>query len=98
MQKAINFNVSIVSVKRNDCKVHFFHINKDDAMSITKTLLNEKKGIIIIFFSLYIKMIETIYYQRNRETMVKREKDYYQNKKEVLRKRAENKYRIIVRR
>ena len=47
------------------------------------------------FFSLYIKMSETTYYQRNRETMLKRAKDYYQNKKEVLRERAKNKYSWI---
>ena len=40
-------------------------------------------------------MNETTYYQRNRETMLKRAKDYYQNKKEVLRERAKNKYSWI---
>ena len=40
-------------------------------------------------------MSETTYYQRNRETMLKRAKDYYQNKKEVLRERAKNKYSWI---
>ena len=38
-------------------------------------------------------MSETTYYQRNRQTMLKRTKSYYQNKKEVLRERAKNKYR-----
>ena len=38
-------------------------------------------------------MGETTYYQRNRETMLKRAKDYYQNKKELLIERANNKYR-----
>ena len=33
-------------------------------------------------------MKETTYYQRNRETMLKKAKDYYQNKKEVLIERA----------
>ena len=30
-------------------------------------------------------MIETTYYQRNKEVMLKRAKEYYQNNKEVLR-------------
>ena len=30
-------------------------------------------------------MIETTYYQRNKEVMPKRAKEYYQNNKEVLR-------------
>ena len=40
-------------------------------------------------------MSETTYYQRNKETMLKRSKDCYQNKKEVLRERAKNKYREL---
>ena len=30
-------------------------------------------------------MIETTYYQRNKEVMLKRAKEYYQNNREVLR-------------
>ena len=40
-------------------------------------------------------MSGTTYYQRNRETMLKRAKCCYQNKKEALRKRAKNKYRQL---
>ena len=35
MQKAMNFNdVAIVSVKGNDYRIHFWYMNKDDAISI----------------------------------------------------------------
>ena len=44
---------------------------------------------------LYIKMIETTYYQKNRETMLNRAKDYYENNKEVFREKAKNKYRKL---
>ena len=40
---------------------------------------------------LYIKMDETTYYQRNKETILNRTKDYYENNKEVLREKAKNK-------
>ena len=46
MQKAINFNdVAIVSVKRSDYRIHFWHMSKDDAINIMKNSnLNEKSG------------------------------------------------------
>ena len=40
-------------------------------------------------------MVETTYYQRNRETVLNREKCYQENNKEVLRKKAKNKYRQL---
>ena len=40
-------------------------------------------------------MSETTYYQRNRETMLKRAKDYYKNNKEELREKTKNKYRKL---
>ena len=44
MQKAMRFNdVAIVSVKRNDYRIHFWYISKDDAINIIKNSnLNEK--------------------------------------------------------
>ena len=46
MQKAINFNdVAIVSVKGNDCKIHFWHMSQNDAINTMKNSnLNEKSG------------------------------------------------------
>ena len=44
---------------------------------------------------LYIKMPETTYYQRNRETVLNRAKYYYENNTEVLREKAKNKYREL---
>ena len=43
-------------------------------------------------FSLYKKMDNTTYYQRNREIMLNRAKDYYENAKERLKEQARNKY------
>ena len=34
MQKAMNFNVAIVSIKGNDYRIYFWYISKDDAISI----------------------------------------------------------------
>ena len=39
-------------------------------------------------------MIETTYYQRNREVMSNRANEYYQNR-EVLREKAGNKYKEL---
>ena len=46
MQKAISFNnVAIVSVKGNDYRIHFWYIDKDDAISIIhNSNLIDKKG------------------------------------------------------
>ena len=46
------------------------------------------------FFLLYVKIGETTYYQRNRETVLNRAKDY-ENNKEVLREKAKNKYKEL---
>ena len=43
--------------------------------------------------SLYTKMSETTYYQRNREIIINRAKEYYKNNKGVLKEKAKNKYR-----
>ena len=46
MQKSMIFNnVAIVSVKRSDYRIHFWHMSKDDAVNIMKNSnLNEKSG------------------------------------------------------
>ena len=48
MQKAMNFNdVSIASVKGSDTSIHFWHMRKDNAISIMKNSdLNEKNGLL----------------------------------------------------
>ena len=48
-----------------------------------------------LFFSLYKKVDNTTYYQRNGEIMLNRVKDYYENDKERLRQQARNKYRNL---
>ena len=53
MKKAINFNdVAIVSVKENDYRIHFWYMNKDDAINKMKTSAFIK---IIKFFIIYKK-------------------------------------------
>ena len=44
MQKAMNFNdVAIVSIKGNNCRIHFWYMNEIDAISImNNSSLNEK--------------------------------------------------------
>ena len=46
MQKAMSFNdVAIVSVKGSDCRIHFWYISKDDAISIMHNPdLSDKTG------------------------------------------------------
>ena len=40
-------------------------------------------------------MVETNYYQRNRETVLNKAKDYYEDNKEFLREKAKNKNREL---
>ena len=46
MQKAMNFSdIAIVSIKRNDCRIHFWYTSKNDAINIMKSFnLNKKSG------------------------------------------------------
>ena len=46
MQKTLNFkDVAIVSVKRNDYRIHFWYMSKDDSISImNNSSLNGKTG------------------------------------------------------
>ena len=48
MQKALNFNdVSIISIKRNDYRIYFWYMGKDEAISIMhNSSLNEKTGLL----------------------------------------------------
>ena len=43
MQKAMNFNdAAILSVRGNDYRIHFWHMSKDDAISVmNNSNLNE---------------------------------------------------------
>ena len=48
MQRAINFNdVTVVSIKRNDYRIHFWCMSKKDAIVLmTNSNLNDKNGIL----------------------------------------------------
>ena len=48
MQKAMNFNdVAIVSIKRNDCIIHFRYMSKNNAIVLmTNSNLKDKNGIL----------------------------------------------------
>ena len=52
MQKALNFDdISIASVKGSDNKIHFWCMNKDDAINILKSSnLNEESGLLLKVF------------------------------------------------
>ena len=55
MQKARIFNdVPIVSIKGRDCKINFWNMRKDDAISIMNNSNLNKKWIVIIFVFHYI--------------------------------------------
>ena len=47
------------------------------------------------FFTIYKKISEKTYYQRNRDVILNRAKDYYENDKERLREQARYKYRNL---
>ena len=42
----MNFSdIAIVSIKRNDCRIHFWYTSKNDAINIMKSFnLNKKSG------------------------------------------------------
>ena len=89
IQKIKNFIIAIVSLKGSDYRIHFWHMSKDEAINIMKNSnLDEKKKDYYKFLSLYIKMSETIYYQRNRETISNRAKQNYKSSKEKSRKKS----------
>ena len=78
----MNFNdVAIVSIKGSDYRIHFWYMSENDAINIMKNSDFLKKWIMINIFSLYIEMIETTYYQRNKEAILNRAKEYYENNK-----------------
>ena len=74
MQKAMTFDVAIVSVKGSNYRIHFWYTNKNDAINIMKNSnLNEKSGL-SYFFLLHIKLSETTYCLRNREAILNKAK------------------------
>ena len=77
----------IVYVKGSAYEIHFWYISKDDAINMINnhSLITKIK----IFFSLYIKMNNTTYYQRNKA------KEYYENNEERFRDQARNKYKNL---
>ena len=48
-----------------------------------------------LFFLLYIKISETTYCQRNRETILNRAKEYYKNNKERITGKQKDKSRKL---
>ena len=51
MQKAMSFNdVAIISIKESDCRIHFWYMNRNDAINIMKNSnLNEENGSLYSF-------------------------------------------------
>ena len=57
MQKTMNFNdVTIVSIKGNDYRIHFWYMNRDDAINMMKKSDLKKLDQYKIFW-LYIKNV-----------------------------------------
>ena len=52
MQKAMNFNdVAIFCINRNDYRIYFWYMSKDEAISImNKSSLNENRGSLYFFY------------------------------------------------
>ena len=55
----------------------------------------KEKEFYIFFFTIYKKMSETTYYQRNREAILNRAKNYYRNNRDELKVKARDKYREL---
>ena len=99
MQKAMSFNnIAIVYVKGNAYRIHFWYMNKDDAINIMNGSNLVDKRVFYNFFLLNIRMSESTdltYYQKNRDVILNRAKDYYKNNRERLREQAREKYRNL---
>ena len=68
----MNFNdFATVSVKESDYEIHFWYASKYYAINIIKDSKLDKKVDYYKFFSLYIKMSETIYYQKKKGNNIK---------------------------
>ena len=53
MEEAMNFNdVAIVPIKRNDYRIHFWYMSKDDAINIMKNSNLNRIRIIMIFVNI----------------------------------------------
>ena len=70
MQKATSFNnIAIVYIKGSAYRIHFWYMSKDDAINIMNgSILLDKRGVLQIFFLLYIKIGENTnltYCQKN---------------------------------
>ena len=63
-------------------------MSRDDAINIMGNT-DLKKMAHYIFFSLYVKMSKTTYYQGNRGVILKRANEFYENNKEALRKQKQ---------
>ena len=50
MQKAINFNVDVVSFKGSDYRIHFWYISKNDAINIMNNSNRNEKYVVIFFY------------------------------------------------
>ena len=88
-------NIAIIRIKKTVYRICFLFMSKRKAKkSMANSNVIDKKCFSYFFFH-YIKMDNTIYYQRNREIMLNRAKHYYENDKERLREQARNKYRNL---
>ena len=85
MQKAVSFNdVAIVYVKGTAYRIHFWYMNKDDAINLmnNSNLLN-KKGVFYFFFTM------KGYYENDKERL----KEQVRNKHKILSEEEKTKRR-----
>ena len=91
MQKSNNFkNISIVHVKKS-----VYRIKRDAKILMANSNLTDKKVHYKKVFSLYIKMNNTTYYQRNRDMALSKAKENYKNNNGRLKKQSRDKYRNL---
>ena len=46
MQKAMNFNVAVVSIKGSDYRIHFWYMSKSDAINLLNNSVLENSGVL----------------------------------------------------
>ena len=83
-------NIAIVHVKKSVYRIYFLYMSKREAkiLMTNSDLIDKKKVYYKFFFSLYIKMDNTTYYQRNRDVALNKAKEYYKNNNKRLKKQA----------
>ena len=95
-QKAMSFNdAAIVYIKRSDCRIQFWYMSKDDAISIMNNsyLVDKKKHFVILLLCIKNEWFHLL--SEKRDVILNRAKNYYENDKERSREYARDKFRNL---